>query len=844
MRHVAPPLAELTAQAQTLTSAGDLAGARDVLADALNPADADPQRASADLALAAALHARILIALGDPHAAQTWAGFAHAAEEHLHGPHDERTIAAAATHAAVLQRVGHHGRAAQLYHDLVGELTAADGPASARVLAAEADLATAEHASGQCTAARNRLADAWARHNQAYGEDAPAGIKMLARLAAMERECGHDQESVAHFALAQELCARYLPADHPLGRQVARLAAAGISGRHACGQVQRSTGPAGDGPAAGVTRVPAPTPQAHPVRREPPAAADVTGRHARAEPAVTGAVAPPMPATVEEATAAWAEDATRADDATPLGLAATWAEDATPPEGDVGHAEQDPPWLEVTRPPQAHGFTPRHAHPAQPPATTSNPLQEAWPRVDTPLPAPAEQDAAWPGRPPVRPVQEDQDWVGTSPPSPAERSGGWSEPASAQPVHEVPTWDDPPPAEQHPQPVQPTEAPPFWPQPQRADDHQARPAPQRQPADDHHAWPEPQPIHPAEGRPAPQPVPPMPAPPMAVQPASVSPTPVQSMPVSPTPVPSRLVSPTPVAATPMPPTPVSPTPVSPTPVSPVEEHGAWSETPPGRTAEHHDDWPLDPAHHQDQPAAHPSPGAWDGPPPPIPAQAQQPWPETVQPEPAMAAPTQQVYQAPAPAQEWTVAPPGPWPPDSVPPGAHAPDTYPPGPELDRRLPVPVDRPDRRSSRQPLVLATVLVAGIAAAAAIVVATLPRGDDPQPAAAPAATASAAAPPAATASVAPTNAAVAPTGVTLRDNRDSVQLTWRYPKGSEGPVLISGGRTGQEQRAFQQLPAGTTDYVVYGLNRQNNYCFSVAVVYTVDQVAASDSVCTKRK
>nr|BFE69243.1 hypothetical protein GCM10020092_025440 [Actinoplanes digitatis] len=82
-----------------------------------------------------------------------------------------------------------------------------------------------------------------------------------------------------------------------------------------------------------------------------------------------------------------------------------------------------------------------------------------------------------------------------------------------------------------------------------------------------------------------------------------------------------------------------------------------------------------------------------------------------------------------------------------------------------------------------------------------------------------------------------------MTLKDNRDSVSLTWRYPKGSEGPVLISGGRTGQEQRAFQQLPAGTTDYVVYGLNKQIDYCFTVAVVYTVDQVAASKPVCTRR-
>src|SRR5690348_2941922 len=123
MRHVAPPLAELTAQAQTLTSAGDLLGARAVLAHALDPVDvADPQRASADLAVAAALHARILIALGDPHTARLWAAFAHAAEDRLHGPRDERTLAAAVTHAAVLHRVGNHGRAAHLYHDLVLEL--------------------------------------------------------------------------------------------------------------------------------------------------------------------------------------------------------------------------------------------------------------------------------------------------------------------------------------------------------------------------------------------------------------------------------------------------------------------------------------------------------------------------------------------------------------------------------------------------------------------------------------------------------------------------------------------------------------------------------------------------
>ncbi|MFB9359669.1 fibronectin type III domain-containing protein [Actinoplanes nipponensis] len=632
---MAPPLAELTAHAQTLTSAGDLAGARDVLADALDPADADPQRASADLALAAALQARILIALGDPHGARTWAGFAHAAEERLHGPHDERTIAAAATHAAVLQRVGNHGRAAQLYHDLVGELAAQDGPLSARVLAAEADLATAEHAAGQCTAARNRLADAWTRHRHAHGEDSPAGIKMLARLAAMERECGHTGDALRHFRQVQELCARHLPPDHPLGRQVARLAGAEASGRHVCGRVQRSTGPAPDtpaadtpaadvpagsapapndpaagGPAVAAVRVPETAPGVYPVRPGSPAPDEPTGRHARPEPFVALPLDSPEP--------------------------------AQPPPGPV----------------------------------------------DMPLPPAAE----------------------------------------APPAAAVATRDTPAPH-------------------------------------------------------------------------------------------------------------------------------AWTASPSGQPVDYHENQPQSPVAYPEAPAE-PAPGAWSGPPPPVPVQ--QPWPEPA-PLPAMAAPARPAYQPAVepPRERAGESPPGPWPPESFPPVAHPPGTYPPGPRLpvdelaapaaDRRLPVPVDQPERHSTRHPLALAAVLVAGIAAAAAVVVVTWPRDD---PAASPAADATAApsaaasaAPPAASPSARPTSTAVAPAGVTLRDNRDSVLLTWKYPKGSEGPVLISGGRAGQEQRAFQQLPAGTTDYVVYGLNRQNNYCFSVAVVYTVDRVAASDAVCTKR-
>jgi hypothetical protein len=259
-----PPLAELTAQAQTLTSAGDLVGARAVLDDVLRTADADPRRATADLAVAAALHARVLIALGDPESARLWAAFAHSAEERLHGPRDERTIAAAATHAAVLHLIGQHGRAALVYHDLVGELARVDGPDAPRVLAAEADLATAEHAAGHCGTARARLARAWRHHRDVYGDAAPAGIKMLARLGAMDRECGRDQESREHLALAQELSSRYLPADHPLARQAAALAAAQPTGRHRCGRTEQS----GDAPFRPFPRRPT-VPDPGPARPSP-----------------------------------------------------------------------------------------------------------------------------------------------------------------------------------------------------------------------------------------------------------------------------------------------------------------------------------------------------------------------------------------------------------------------------------------------------------------------------------------------------------------------------------------------------------------------------------------------
>ncbi|MEU5720212.1 tetratricopeptide repeat protein [Micromonospora sp. NPDC047738] len=247
--------ADLTVQAHHLVSEGDLAGAQRLLADALVDADPRPANASPELAEAAGLQARVLIALGEPHSARGWAAFAYAAATRLYGRSDERSVTAAATLAAVLHRVGSDARAARLYSNVIIELTARDGPESQRVLAAHADLATVEYARGQCEIARDRLQTTWELHREVYGDDHPSGIKMLAKLGAMERDCGRYAESHEHLALAEELCRQHLPTDDPLTAQVAGLARAAADPDHVCAEPEPPARPAPVVPAA---RVPPP----------------------------------------------------------------------------------------------------------------------------------------------------------------------------------------------------------------------------------------------------------------------------------------------------------------------------------------------------------------------------------------------------------------------------------------------------------------------------------------------------------------------------------------------------------------------------------------------------------
>ncbi|MFR9779836.1 tetratricopeptide repeat protein [Micromonospora sp. MS34] len=523
---------ELTVQAHHLVSEGDLAGAQQLLAEALTDADPRPANASPELADAAGLQARVLVALGEPHTARGWAAFAYAAATRLYGRSDDRTVTAAATLAAVLHRVGSDARAARLYSDIIIELTARDGPESRRVLAAHADLATVEYARGQCAVARDRLQDAWELHREVYGDGHPSGIKMLAKLGAMERDCGRYADSHEHLALAEELCSLHLAADDPLATQVATLARAAADPDHVC------AGP------------------------EPPARETPVVPAARVPPTAEG---PPEP----------------------------------PPHDPPDRGDEDPPELL----PLYH-----------PPERTAEPAEAA--HVPNPR----------------TPPDADDDLAG--------------------PV------DD------------------FWP-------------PAEQPLDD-----------PAAGESA------------------------------------------------LPPTVV----------------GLTGEEPAGVRRV----------------------------------------PGTAEPEP--------------------------------------PSGY---------LPVHVPRPPAPEGRTtpwlPLVVAGVIVALLLGTIAVV-AGVSRVDRARGTPTPALTTGAPpsgtpAPPTGTPDAAPASAGAPPGRVRLTDRRDSILLSWSYPAGAEGPVVIAGGRSRDTQHTFEELPAGTDSYIAYGLSRTQDYCFTIAVVWSTDTVARAAPVCTRR-
>ncbi|MFV2020695.1 tetratricopeptide repeat protein [Micromonospora sp. LOL_023] len=829
-------LGEITTQAHGLISVGDLPAARNLLAGALADTDPRPTHATAEHADAAGLLARVMVALGEPSGARAWAAYAYSATRRMHGVTDERTIGAAATLAAVLHRVGSHARAAHLYREVIDELCAIDGPESLRVLAAHADLATVEFARGQCDIARDRLEDAWELHREVYGEGHPAGIKMLARLGAMQRDCGRLSESDASLSVAIGLCRTQLPTDHPLVGQVVALAESLADPAHRCGD----EGTGDPDPAGRPDGVPGPNgggrPTAHspgygdhghpagghsasqtaaPIPREPaeqsfdfPYPGPVTGAAVSHDPHLNGGPngANAGPGTADSAPAGG--DDPPAGGGWPTGRADAPTE---PPWAEPEWIDPDPPTTELADPNLAATIWSEQVHPPGPQLGTRH-------RVDPPwlgMPAPPEPlpeldagepwaDRGWIERDPPSSDRDDPLWSPSgwlaeadqlTGPSPAGDDGqaGTSENGRATiPPPRVPV-DIPPTAPTADVDGKPTNwlfDEPWWP-PDVADDEDPPFAPGPNETDSLSPF---GPVRYRATRPSSDPVSRGDQPPGDASPAPADP---DEPPTGPFPPDLPAFVPTPRAP------------------SSAGQHAAPSAPADAGGDTATPGWPAD--------------TATDTGPAATAAQAQQVDPTGRPAEPDGSPRASAGTLSRLPRREVS----------------RMPDRrrrLPVRRERGELVPVPRPTPTISRSRAPMLVFTGAVVVLLGAAAVVAGVSLVGDT---SAGPAALPSAAGTQQPPASPTPPPAAPGspPSDVGLQDNRDSVTLSWFYPVGAEGQVLISGGSSDQEPRAFMQLPPGATSFIAYGLDQSIDYCFTVAVVYSADLIGRADPVCTDR-
>ncbi|WP_155370465.1 hypothetical protein [Catellatospora vulcania] len=222
------------ARARELVSRLDFPAAQQLLRDQLALAHQDPRHADAAEADTAALYAGVLLHLGEPHAARSWAAYAHAAAQALHGDLDRRTLHALGVLAVCMHRTGALDRAADLYRDLIRDLSVADGPDADRTLSARADAAVVEHARGSCADGRRQLAEVLTAHVSRHGPGHPVNLRMTIRLAGMWRDCGDFDQAHDLLARAREQ-AGALPADDDVHRLLQAAVRARAQTDHRCG---------------------------------------------------------------------------------------------------------------------------------------------------------------------------------------------------------------------------------------------------------------------------------------------------------------------------------------------------------------------------------------------------------------------------------------------------------------------------------------------------------------------------------------------------------------------------------------------------------------------------------
>ncbi len=90
---------------------------------------------------------------------------------------------------------------------------------------------------------------------------------------------------------------------------------------------------------------------------------------------------------------------------------------------------------------------------------------------------------------------------------------------------------------------------------------------------------------------------------------------------------------------------------------------------------------------------------------------------------------------------------------------------------------------------------------------------------------------------------NPAVAPSDVQLEDHTTSVTLSWTDNSDGRGIYYIVGAPEGSDPRVMTEAAPGITQVTLEALNPTVNYCFTVVVIISVDEVAFSEQTCTDR-
>ncbi|MBX7266211.1 fibronectin type III domain-containing protein [Micromonospora sp. Llam7] len=93
-------------------------------------------------------------------------------------------------------------------------------------------------------------------------------------------------------------------------------------------------------------------------------------------------------------------------------------------------------------------------------------------------------------------------------------------------------------------------------------------------------------------------------------------------------------------------------------------------------------------------------------------------------------------------------------------------------------------------------------------------------------------------------PAQAGPPPGDLAMRDDTNTITLTWTDPSDGVVPFVVAGGRVGQPLGMMATVDPGRTSHTVNGLNSRVDYCFAVLAVYDTDRFATSGQVCTSRE